>query len=159
MIFQTFKPAFYVTLDMYFFFCLPSCSSVFVSNLSVPLLRLPYLVPTVSRHSLHPAIPFLSFHSFLYKLLSVSASPKPSPLLLRLSLPTGRRTARFHPLPRKQGPKFRAAVVDLAAGDGSTEGGPAWDSNIVLNRRNFNLIRVCMSILGHGSACKLGEHK
>lgn len=113
-------------------------------------------------------IPFISFlfstscslvSAFLSLTVPASHSRSPPTLtsLLSLRLPMGRQTTRFHPLPRKQGPKFRAAVVDLAAGDGSTEGGPARDSNIVLNRRNFNLIRVRMSILGHGSTCKLGE--
>lgn len=104
----------------------------------------------------YPVIPCIHPpHSFHFIPFFTTCSPPPP--LLSLSLPTGRQTARFHPLPRKQGPKFKAAVVDLAAGDASTEGGPAWDSNIVLNRRNFNLIRVRMLILGHGSTCKLGE--
>lgn len=143
-----------MTLEHAFFFIIYVFG--FYLQLLYPfLLRLvysplnPYIHPSHSSHF----IPFFTGCSLVSASLSL---PPTRASLLSLGLPTGRQTARFHPLPRKQGPKFRAAVVDLAAGDGSTEGGPARDSNIVLNRRNFNLIRVRMSILGHGSACKLG---
>lgn len=137
---------FHVTLECVFFhhlfllFLFPPSLSLLCAFLpSSPLSPvIPYIPPP---HSFH-FIPFFTSCS-----LSLPLPPPPTrPSLLPLGLPTGRRTARFHPLPRKQGPKFRAAVVDLAAGDGSTEGGPAPDSNIVLNRRNFNLIRVRTSI-------------
>lgn len=135
------------------FFLFPASLSLLRSFApSFPLSPvIPYIPPPIPPHSFH-FIPFFTSSS-----LSLPLFPPRSSLRLSVGLPTGRRTARFYPLPRKQGLKFRAAVVDLAAGEGSTGGGRALDSNIVLNRWNFNLIRLHISISGRGSTCKLGE--
>lgn len=138
---------FHVTLGCVFFhqlfllFLFPPSLSLLCAFLpSSPLSpAIPYIPPP---HSFH----FIPFFTSCSLSLPLSRPPIPPLLAPRSSRSACQRTARFHPLPRKQGPKFRAAVVDLAAGDGSTEGGPAPDSNIVLNRRNFNLIRVRTSI-------------
>lgn len=64
-------------------------------------------------HSSH-LIPFFTSSS-----LSLPLVLSLLPLCLLVSLPTAWRPVRFHPLPRKQGLKFKAAVVDLAAGEGT----------------------------------------
>lgn len=78
---------------------------------------------TFSLHSLHPAS-FFSHSSHFIPFFTSSSLSLPLvlsllPLCLLVSLPTAQRAVRFHPLPRKQGLKFKAAVVDLAAGEGT----------------------------------------
>lgn len=69
---------------------------------------------TFSFHSSLPAVIF--FHYFIPFFTSSSLSlplfPSLLPLCLLVSLPRARRPVRFHRLPRKQGLKFKAAVVD-----------------------------------------------
>lgn len=69
------------------------------------------VVPSFLTFCLRFFIPFFTSSS-----LSVAPFVSLLPLRLLDSLPTGRWTVRSHPLPRKQGLKFKAAVVDLAEG-------------------------------------------
>lgn len=69
------------------------------------------VVPSFLTFCLSFFIPFFTSSS-----LSVALFVSLLPLRLLDSLPTVRWTVRSHPLPRKQGLKFKAAVVDLAEG-------------------------------------------
>ncbi len=92
-----FSSTFHVSLTIYFSFSPSSHCSL-----------------TFSFHSLLPALIF--FHDFIPFFTSSSLSHSLTlsllPLRLLVRLPTARRPVRFHPLPRKWGLKFKAAVVD-----------------------------------------------
>lgn len=87
---------------------------MFPSAACFPPLLLHSFSLTFSFHSLLPALIF--FHYFIPFFTSSSLSLPLAlsllPLRLLVSQPTARRPVRFHPLPRKRGLKFKAAVVD-----------------------------------------------
>lgn len=109
-------------------FLQPCVFAIFLSTLLVSFTSLSSFLPlfffpplpfqspsfTFFFHSSVPALIF--FHYFIPFFTSSSLSLPLFLSLLRLgllvSLPTARRPVRFHPLPRKQGLKFKAAVVD-----------------------------------------------
>lgn len=124
-----FLPFIFTTfLYLYFFNHVPLLSSTFLVSftslffLSASFSLLLYPVdPSLSPPlSLSPFIPSFPpqclFHYFIPYFTSSSLSLPLFllllPLRLLVSLPTARRPVRFHPLPRKQGLKFKAAVVD-----------------------------------------------
>lgn len=119
---------------------------------SFPLSHFLLSFLTFRRHFFHYFIPFFTSSSLSLPLFLSLLPPR-----LLVSLPKARRPVRSHPLPRKQGLKFKAAVVDWQQ-EREHRRGPAWvktDLNIVLNRWNFNLIRHHSSVSVHVITCEL----
>lgn len=143
-------------LSLYILFPLPAITYLLCSF--IPCLSLSPFIPYIPHLFIFS---FLSFNSFLYKLLSVSPSrPLAPPSLSPCQSANSLAACSFSSSAKKTRSKVQSCCCGFGGRRGNTEGGQACvktDSNIVLNRWNFNLIRHHISISEHVSTCKLDE--